>query len=528
MSTRLPARASGSRSLVTVPDSARGMGIHIVAGKGSGKSRLMGRGITFRDSARRVPTILIDPHGPSIDNYLDKVYRLEDPLRREMFSRMLYVDVGAESKYVVSFPLYYRLGDESLAEVAERYLEAIRKLSPSLETASVMGLPAILNVGRPAGMVLTALGAQITEVQELLTEPKQWLPRIEQAARGNDELLPALAFFRRYSDLRPNDQRQMTYSFLSQVGSFVYDKRLMATFGASSPGIDWQDVLDKRLTVLLDFRHVQQLEHRRFALLWCFTSLLEFVKRRGPGHYDPSKPETGKHIPISLLIDEIVYLLSLQTLHTSLLDREIDELINQIARNYSLWLTLAHQEMYQLSPQIQRSLITMGSQVMGLATDEDSARFLARRFFPYDPYRVKKTEPIYMSYEGVASVIDHREIEFSIDEQLELNSRQFTDRETFHFLVTTATREGTAPTRAHAITTAPIDPGQYVDEAIVPKIRARLAKRSGRHIDEVITEIRERQKAILSPGIRDDTMLFNDPSSSVSIIEGTQDEDLYD
>jgi hypothetical protein len=380
-----------------------------------------------------------------------------------------------------------------------------------------MGMPAILRVGRPAGMVLTALGRQITEVEQLLTKPQEWLPQIERAAEENDELLPALAFFRQYSSLPPRDQERMTYSFLGQVGSFVYDKRLMATYGAAAPGIDWQRVIDERLTVLLDFRNVQQLEHRRFALLWCFTSLLEFVKRRGP----------GRHLPISLLIDEIVYLLSLQSLHTSLLDREIDELINQIARNYSLWLTLAHQEMYQLSPQIQRSLITMGSQVMGLATDEDSARFLARRFFPYNPHRVKKTEPIYMSSQGVAEVIDYRDVEFSIDEQLELNSRQFTDRQTFHFLVTMATREGTAPTRAHAITTAPIDPGQYVDEAIVPKIRERLARRSGRDITDILHEIRQRPPAGLSMQTIDDTMHTDDAHDPVPSSEDNQDEDWY-
>ena len=43
------------------------MGTHIVAGKGSGKSRLMGRIIAFLDFLQGVPTVIFDPHGGTIE-----------------------------------------------------------------------------------------------------------------------------------------------------------------------------------------------------------------------------------------------------------------------------------------------------------------------------------------------------------------------------------------------------------------------------------------------------------------------------
>jgi hypothetical protein len=46
-------------------------------------------------------------------------------------------------------------------------------------------------------------------------------------------------------------------------------------FGASQPGIKFDDVSAKQETVLLDFRHVLDPDLRRFLLLWVFTYFYE-------------------------------------------------------------------------------------------------------------------------------------------------------------------------------------------------------------------------------------------------------------
>src|SRR5437588_13109123 len=77
-----------------LPDDARSMGIHIMAGKGSGKSRLMGRILCWLDFIRGVPLVILDPNGPSIDNFLDKITRLPADYQRQLWKRVLYVDMS--------------------------------------------------------------------------------------------------------------------------------------------------------------------------------------------------------------------------------------------------------------------------------------------------------------------------------------------------------------------------------------------------------------------------------------------------
>src|SRR3990172_5379269 len=92
--------------LIWLPDHARSMGIHIMAGKGSGKSRLMGRIIALLDFLRGVPQVIFDPHGPTIDNFLDKFIRLPKEYRERLFSRIMYIDMSGSTGQVFPFPLY--------------------------------------------------------------------------------------------------------------------------------------------------------------------------------------------------------------------------------------------------------------------------------------------------------------------------------------------------------------------------------------------------------------------------------------
>jgi hypothetical protein len=59
------------------------------------------------------------------------------------------------------------------------------------------------------------------------------------------------------------------------------------------PGIDWEEVEEEGLTVLLDFRDETDPEMRRFKLLWVFFSLYEHIKRRG-----------RREMPLAITIDE--------------------------------------------------------------------------------------------------------------------------------------------------------------------------------------------------------------------------------
>src|SRR5918999_1227792 len=98
----------------TLPASARVMGLYVLAARGTGKSRLLGRKIAMQDFLAGIPQVIFDPVGTTIDNFLDKVIRFLDPLPRvdrDLFwDRIIYVDMSGKDGYITPFPLYYRMG----------------------------------------------------------------------------------------------------------------------------------------------------------------------------------------------------------------------------------------------------------------------------------------------------------------------------------------------------------------------------------------------------------------------------------
>src|SRR4051794_23400411 len=94
---------------IAIPSVARAMGIHFVAPRGAGKSRDMGRLIAFKDFLAGIPLIIIDPTGPTIDNFLDKLMYLDPEDQRILGKRIKYLDMSGKSKPAPGFPLYYQL-----------------------------------------------------------------------------------------------------------------------------------------------------------------------------------------------------------------------------------------------------------------------------------------------------------------------------------------------------------------------------------------------------------------------------------
>ena len=154
------------------------MGTHIVAGKGSGKSRLMGRIIAFLDFLQGVPTVIFDPHGGTIDNFLDRMLRLPRIYQERSWKRVEYIDMSGHWGYVTPMPFYNRFQGESFYDVSQRYLDVVYKLDSYLQTASIQGWNPLWLTGTMAGMVLSALGMQITEAHDLIINPELWKDKL--------------------------------------------------------------------------------------------------------------------------------------------------------------------------------------------------------------------------------------------------------------------------------------------------------------------------------------------------------------
>lgn len=467
------------KKLLWVTDDMRDKGIHIAAGKGSGKSRMLGRFISWFDFIRGIPFVVFDPHGPTTDNFLDKVTRMPKEIQERLWPRVLYIDMSGKSGNIIPFPLYYRLGNEGLFEISQRYLDVVRKLDPFLQTASVQGWNPLWRTGTYTGMVLSGLGLQITEAEHLLKYPSSWKIQLSKLLDEHPEALPAVTFFRELANTRANMRDRKTEAFFNKIAMFLLDPTMQAMFGGKSPGIDWHQIIHNRMAVLLDFRHVLDIERRRFLMVWSFFYLLDFIKNRG----------AGRHRPIGLIIDELTSLFSVQSLTGDVMASELNELINVIARNYSVWLTIAHQEQYQLTEHMQNTLLTMGTQVFGVTSSRDTALSLARQYFPYDPYWVKKQEPIWLSWDGGPGIVDYRDVEFTVEEQQHINSEVFSRQGLFQFLIRSASNisRGLIP-----ISIAGLDPNLYPNHSLVTRARELLMQRNGERVDAILEEIGNR------------------------------------
>jgi len=384
---------------------------------------------------------------------------------------------------VIPFPLFYRFGNESLFEISQRYLDVIRKIDPNLISASIEGWNAVWRVGTHCGMVLSALGCQVSEAEDLVVNTLDWQNRLDQALMTYPEIYPSVKFLINLAKEKDNVRSRKMESYLNKISIFALDNSMKAMFGSNTIGLDWQKVVNDRVTVLLDFRHDHDVERRRFKMVWAFNYLLDFVKHRG----------AGRHQPIGLIIDELTSLFSLHALSSELFGSEMDELINVLARNYRLWLTIAHQEMFQLTDRIYKSLMTMGTQILGVTSDPASAKYLADLFFEYRPYWVKKTEAVYASMEGIPFQIDTRTIEFTIEEQLLMESYFFRNQRTFQFFIRPAPGEGNIQGKLRKITIENFDKGLFPHPEFVSLAREKLMKRDGIPIQTILKEIEARR-----------------------------------
>jgi hypothetical protein len=478
----------------TLPASARVMGLYVLAGRGTGKSRLLGRKIAYGDFLAGIPQVIFDPVGATIDNFLDKVtWFLHDypHLERDpIWDRIIYVDMSGKDGVVVPFPLYYTLGTErSLLEIAERYLQTIIKSNPDLFHAQVLGWPPLHRIGDYSGIVLSALGYQITEAEDLLDNPEVWeaAGRFAQAEQVSPEAKRAVAYFRnKYIPMREQDRSRLTTPFLDKIFTFSLDDTFRAMFGAKEPGINWDDVVRKKQTILLDFRHEQDEEMRRFKMLWAFSYLYEWIKTRGR-HDDQ---------PFGVIIDEFAHMTQKVAGGTNPLAQDLDTFINVYMRQHTIWFTAAHQELYQIDEQLRNTMLSLGTYILGATSSMDSARQLADALFSRDPWWVKHWRPVYgRRYSHSPLEVIAEEPEFmKLEEQTELFAQRIKGLGRFQFLLRPAVAEGHIGSAVLPLSIRNEDKDketgeyQFPDAPLVARLRTALAKLAGIPIARLLKE----------------------------------------
>ena len=169
--------------------------------------------------------------------------------------------------------------------------------------------------------------------------------------------------------------------------------------------------------------------------------------------------------------------------------------------------------------------MSLGTQIIGVITDMETAESLARRYADLDPFHIKRTENVWASSsinDGFVQsssdcVIGERLVDMPLEEQIFLAARSFLKLRPFEFLTKPRHEHG-----LHRISMKPllegIWPNEHVD--VLDHIRYQLSLRTGSRILEAPTAA---SPTALHDGAPSDTLNHNDDDDGIS-----PDEDELD
>jgi hypothetical protein len=481
-------------------------GTNLTGSRGSGKSTFAAD-IGFYDFLHDggIGQILLDPIGVGlIDTFLWRLWGFLKGVPRSHLDRFLrrvkYINVAATDS-ICAWPLLYKTGKErSLLDVAERYLQTILLTSPWLMHAQVQGWPPLHYIGAQTAVILAALDEPLTIAFDLLRNPEQWRSAgrfAEAVKRYPAEAGPAAAFFLdEYIPAGQANRRRLLNPYFDRLFLFQLDPQLRAMFGASTPGIDWEEVEREKQTVLIDFRDEMNQELKRFKLLWILSVIFGYIKLRGRRNY-----------PLGLICDEFSSICSHMPGGSTPLGDLMSELITIYQRNHHVYFTCSYQSVATIPESLRYVLLRLGNLVVGKPPTMTEARLMADLIFARDPYRVQHYKNTWGSDYSRSTgrtghyVIDQEPVYLPLESQLELNALRLYHQRLFEFMLRPAVGEGDVAAEAFPINIAHLARDRktgefsFPDQAIVPAFRTLLAAQSGVPMQTLLAE----QDALLQP-----------------------------
>jgi hypothetical protein len=271
--------------------------------------------------------------------------------------------------------------------------------------------------------------------------------------------------------------------FLEKIFPISLDRRLQALFGAGQPGINLNGVARTGITVLLDWRYVLDTDMKRFQLLWVVSYILEWIKTRG-----------RSQIPFGLILDEFPQMTVKVSARENPIAADFDTLIHAYMRSSQIWLTIGLQSPLQLDDQLQQTVLSLGTYLVGQAPTMEAARILADALYLRDPYWVKHYRKIYVPLPRGAG---YRDIDrdppvepgyMPLEQQTELFAQRIRRLKQYQFFLRPAVDEGTLGTAVYPIIIRTIDAGKFPDQGILQPLRKSLAIKSGRPVAALLAE----------------------------------------
>ncbi len=335
--------------------------LYIIGSTGKGKSKLL-ENILVQDIQSGRGSGLIDPHSLLSDDLLRSLITqeiLNDPAIRE---RLIYVD-PARTDFVVPFNVLSNSGERPY-DIATSVLEAFRRTwLESLKEA-----PHFTNVIVAALLVLIENQLTLMDMPRLLSD-KNYRERC--LTRVHDQEL--IEFFHDRFDRWENRSALRNESILNKTGIFALNPRLRIMLGQRENHLDFRKIMDEGKILLLDLGHADPETSRLIGSLVVTGFELAMRSRQN-------------HRPWNLVIDEFADYIagegSMETLAQ----------VFAAGRKFGLGLTIAHQDLSQLSPRILGALSNVQTKVI-FGVGRPEAEYFAKLIGHVEPEEVKR-EPL--------------------------------------------------------------------------------------------------------------------------------------
>jgi hypothetical protein len=339
----------GSERPLVLRDVDRLEHLYVNGPTGVGKSTLLAR-IAAQDIAHGHAVIVIEPRGDLVDDVLDR-------LPPERVKDVVLLDPADEARPVGYNPL--AAVGRSLDLISDSITSVFSGLfaqywGPRTDDVLRSCLMTLGLATRPPGETFT-----LCEVPALLTDEGFRAP----LTAGLDDPVALEPFWAIYNGLRPNERAQVISPLLNKLRAFLLRRSLRAMLGQSEPKWSIEQVMAKRQILLVPLR--AGLIGEEAAQL--FGSLV--VARIWQATLGRAALPRAERPPVMVLIDEF------HTLVHS--EQSLGDLLAQ-ARGHGVALTLAHQHLGQLSPEMRRDILANARSKVLYQQGIEDARVLAR------------------------------------------------------------------------------------------------------------------------------------------------------
>lgn len=310
---------SGEQVRLSLRDSSQHS--YVLGPTGTGKSTWLVNQV-LQDIASGYSVLALDAKGQLTDQILARYPRERD-------DQLVIFDAASPSPVGLN-PFNSRLEPSLVADQLLGIFASLYADSWGPRTADVMQA-ALLTLARSPGTSLAALPLLLTHAGYR----RKLVGRI-------DDPLGVGPFWDWYESLSPEQRQQVIAPSLNKVRSFLVRPNLRAVLGQVTPRFELLDVFQRPLVVLLDLAKGALGPEGSSLLGTTFLSLLwQTTLTRGN-----QPPERLR--PVSLYVDEAQDFLRLPG--------DVAELLAQ-ARSLRLSVTLAHQHLGQLTPDLREALL---------------------------------------------------------------------------------------------------------------------------------------------------------------------------